>query len=622
MWLSTVACADVGAPPLLAGDSTTAADHDSIDHADLGGSSTTAAEPPSGRDAPRTLRRDRYVTVMAAELSIRAADGVLANDDGGDLLVTGHDARTRAGGELHVAANGALTYRPPADFTGCDHARYAVGDDDASIVFAVRGPGALGSPTEIDTIAAQAEGLAAIGEAAGHHSGGAVTIVGDMNGDGRSELAIAAAEASPRGRAGAGRVHVVAAAERRGTLDLAQLDGDGFAIDGDVSGAHAGERLAPAGDVDGDGLADLMLAAPRTNLGAGPQGDHVGRVFVVFGRPDLAAVDLADMFDPTTDAPPIGQAFTGEFMGDHAGAAIAPAGDVDGDGLDDLVVGAPLWGPAEQRPGRVYLVYSRATPGSWRFDQMLASGHAVAIDGVGEAQLGRVVAGIGDVDGDGTPEFAIGSPHEDAGRGRVWIIDDPGVGGDIETLAAAGHAHALDGEGPHDGFGTAIAAIGDGSLAVGAPGWGDDRGRAWVLEDSAIAAAGVPQLGAGAIAIDGDLRGIFAGSSLAAAGDLDDDGALDLWIGAGLADGGAGRAYAVFLGGARTTRSLASVASGAGGVLLRGNAKMGTARAIAGGVDLDDDGVPDAVIGSPGADDVGSYSGRADLVPGAAAVCE
>jgi len=81
---------------------------------------------------------------------------------------------------------------------------------------------------------------------------------------------------------------------------------------------------------------------PRTNLGGGPQGDHVGRVFVVFGQPDLAAIDLADCDSGDVLGPDLGQAFTGEFMGDHAGTAITSAERGEYSGRAELVSGAAV----------------------------------------------------------------------------------------------------------------------------------------------------------------------------------------------------------------------------------------------------------------------------------------
>lgn len=625
VWVTLAACADVGAP----GSASTSGPHDGPDTTNADTTAPPHRDHESGSvdDLPAALARpDHYDARTDTELVVAAQDGVLANDDA--PAVVDHDARTEAGGLLALDPDGALRYQPPAGWAGCDRARYRVGDDaEAELRWSVHGPGALDPATPVEAIAAADEGLGVLGATPGERLGGAVAIVGDMDGDGHPEVAVAAADADVGDRLGAGVVHVVTRSDARGLHDVALHDDDaGLTIVGDRTGAHVGEKLAAAGDIDGDGLADLLVAAPRTNLGSGPQGDHVGRVFVVFGAEPPVDVDLADLLDAST-SPTRGQAFTGEFMGDHAGTAIAGAGDLDGDGRPDLVVGAPLWGPGEARPGRVYVIFSRPEVGSWRFDQMLASGHAIAIEGTGDAQLGRVVAGVGDLDGDGDRELAIGSPIHDGGRGRVWIVDGPVTAGTLEDGIAAGRVHVLDGDAIGDAFGTAIAALddidGDGrdDLAIGAPGHDGGRGRVWILGGDAARRDGAPALGPGATAIDGHLDAMAAGTTLGRAGDLDGDGHGDAWIGAGMADGGAGRAYGVPLGPTRRPRSLATVDRDGVGISVVGHASMGTARALDGGVDLDADGVPDAIIGSPGSDDRGAYSGRADIVPGAAVLC-
>lgn len=602
--LCGASCADVAAPFDLVDESGDAPALTTDVSSD--GSSTTAPVDRAPTDAtPTLLVMDRFATVADTAIELAAADGVLANDVGLDLRVIDHDATTDQGGTLAIAPDGAVAYSPPVGWGGCDRASYVVTDargeeQSAAIVLAVHRGGALGSPHPIVAIADGEQGLGMLAAAPGDRAGGAVAIVGDMDGDGIAEVAIGAGGASPRERAAAGRVYVIAGSDARGVVDL---EASGFTIDGDLAGAGAGERVAAAGDVNGDGLADLLIAAPRTSLGGGPQGDHVGRVFVVFGRKDPTAIDLRDVFEPA-----LGQAFTGEFMGDHAGTAIAAPGDLDGDGTDDLVIGAPLWGPDEERPGRVYVVFSRDNPGSWRFDQMLASGHAIAIEGEdADAELGRVIAGVGDLDGDGDREIAIASPTRD----RVWIVEGPPVAGRIDALALAGHARTIEG----DGLGSAIAALGDGRLAIGAADASEGRGRVWILPGTASSTTG-------ALAIDGEHPDDRAGNVVAAAGDIDGDGVRDVWIGAGSADAGAGRTYAVLLGDRGPAIALADVAAGDGGFVLVGTDAMGTGRAISGGVDLDGDAVPDAVIGSPGDASRGDYSGRADLVGGAAVLCE
>src|SRR5690349_945134 len=133
------------------------------------------------------------------------------------------------------------------------------------------------------------------GAAAGDRTDWAIARTGDVNGDGVPDMAIGAPLADAAGRKDAGAVYVVF-----GTRPLAPktalgtLGGAGFVIQGATAGDVAGTALAPAGDVNGDGRADLLVGAPHASE-RGPDGD--GAAYVVFGKAGGAAVDLAALGD-------------------------------------------------------------------------------------------------------------------------------------------------------------------------------------------------------------------------------------------------------------------------------------------------------------------------------------
>lgn len=271
-----------------------------------------------------------------------------------------------------------------------------------------------------------------------------------------------------------------------GSLDDVALRFDGGAED------ELGTAVATL-DANQDGVRDLAAGAPAK--------DGTGVAWVVLGPFTAATVD---------DDTAIGLRGTGP---DAAGGGLA-AGDVDGDGVDDLVVGAPDAGDAYQ--GAVYVQHGPATAAS------LADADRAEPGQLEYDQIGSVLS-VGDVDGDGVLDVLVGIPRyaaEDKGRVDLWIDGAPSIQGelpDARTGAAVQVLGDLDGDGHPD-------------LAIGAPG-----------HDGAGAGAGAVHLMYGPFSgtrapdgaeLLGEVAGGQLGASLVAPGDLDDDGVPELLIGA------------------------------------------------------------------------------------------
>ena len=252
-----------------------------------------------------------------------------------------------------------------------------------------------------------------------------------------------------------------------GTLDLA-TDADGR-LAGEAVGDAAGWAVAPAGDVNGDGRPDLLVGAP----GADPQGrKDAGTVYVVFGPAGGLPTALGSLSAR-------GFRIDGGAAGHRVGTSVSAAGDVDGDGFGDVLVGAPqwAWGDGDDGPGAAFLV--RGGPGTAPVDLGLPSPRVTRFSTAGARdQTGMAVSAAPDMEGDGRPELLIGAPRVDAGGA------DAGAAFVVFSSRAVGEAVSLSGDDVpglrFDGSagsraGLALAGVADvngdglGDLAVGAP---------------------------------------------------------------------------------------------------------------------------------------------------------
>lgn len=223
----------------------------------------------------------------------------------------------------------------------------------------------------------------------GDYLGWAVAGVEDLDGDAAEDMILSAPFASPGGLEGAGIVFVRSGAS--GELL--------FQLDGIEAGDHFGSALAVAGDLDGDDVPEIMIAAPD----ASPEGrTQAGSVFVY----SSAAGKLVFRLD--------GPERFGGF-----GAAIAGRGDVDGDQVPDLIVGAPTASPDGRVGAGSAFVFSGAT-GELIF----------RIDGVARGEnLGASLAAAGDLNGSGRSAVIVGSPYASpggrVGAGSVLVLGYP-----------------------------------------------------------------------------------------------------------------------------------------------------------------------------------------------------
>ena len=314
--------------------------------------------------------------------------------------------------------------------------------------------------------------------------GSAVAGIGDLNGDGAFDLAVGA-PGNDTGGTDRGGVWILFL-DTEGKVREKQKIADGA---GDFDGSldnkdRFGSAIADIGDVNGDGITDLAVGAPNDD----DVSRNAGAVWILFMR-----------MDGTVDAWQKISRDVGEFGGklnadDNFGAAVAGIGDLDDDGIPDLVVGAPGGDDSGAERGEIWVLFLDIE-GKVREEQKIADGTGGFNGDLGnDDRFGSAIAAIGDVNDDGVTDLAVGAPNDDDGSsdaGAIWILlmgADGRVDGWQKVSASAG---GFNGKlSANDHFGAAVTGIGDldsrgiEDLAVGAPGddaGGLNKGALWIL---------------------------------------------------------------------------------------------------------------------------------------------
>ncbi len=423
------------------------------------------------------------------------------------------------------------------------------------------GPGVGGSGDILLSSLNGTNGFKLDGEHSNDLSGVYVSAAGDINGDGNNDLLIGAngyLAGSDKGRG-----YVVFGGPGvggSGDILLSSLSGtNGFKLDGEATYDELGYSVSAAGDINGDSHADLLIGAPY-------HASVTGRSYVVFGGPGVGSSGdiLLSSLNGTN-----GFKLNGENNNDYSGCSVSAAGDINGDGNNDLLIGAYGY-LAESYKGRSYVVFGGPGVGS-SGDILLSSlngTNGFKLDGENNNDYSGIsVSAVGDINGDGNNDLLIGANQYPSGsaKGRSYVVfGGLGVGGSGDILLSnlnGTNGFKLDGENNNDQSGYPVSAVGDingdgyADLLIGAFGYpnGTNKGRSYVVfGGTGVAGSGDILLsslnGANGFKLDGENNNDYSGYSVNAAGDINGDGIADLLIGAnGYLNGTSkGRSYVVF----------------------------------------------------------------------------
>jgi hypothetical protein len=435
------------------------------------------------------------------------------------------------------------------------------------------------------------------GAKAGDQAGSGATALGDVNDDGLADYAVGAPNATAATtRTRAGVVYIVLGRSANATIDLANPGAGVTRISGPATNAYCGSSIAAVGDVNGDGIGDLLIGCPGMDAGSGTLSQQA-KAYLVLGSAAPANIDLASLgtsgfaitgprnayagaisfaasrpmiFGENLHSPPLGSASVTQ--------------DVNGDDLADLVIADSAVAQAGQASaGGTYVIFGKTDSTPVDVNALGTAGFIVR--GSGKNTLsGYSAAIVGDVTGDSLADIVVGAPGRDAAPPAAYVVAGADSSATVDLGTPNDRVVKLTAGSAQDRLGVDVAALGDTSLDGTADYAISTTSGAFVVRDTPTVNS--PLTSANAYAVSGPvnapaLQTRIPATQVSAAGDVNQDGRADLEIGYPDA-AGTGRGYTVHSPESNRTVSVAALPGQSGVALAAGNQSDRSGAAIAG----------------------------------------
>ncbi len=469
-------------------------------------------------------------------------------------------------------------------------------------------------------------------------SGLSLNTAGDINGDGIDDIIIGATAAKNSSEVQTGASYIIFGSNAGfpASIDAINIDGsNGFTVYGNNSNDRFGHSVSFAGDVNGDGIDDIIMGASLVDTATVT---NAGACYVLFGR----TTGFPAVIDAATISGNSGFSIIGIAEDDRVGDAVSTAGDINADGLDDMIIGVRLANPNGNNSGAAYIVYGNNSTAGFPDTLSLSdldgnNGFTLTSGETIRSRFGVSVNSAGDLNADGFNDVVIGASitgPNSSGSAYVIFGRSSGFPSLMNLTSLDGsNGFVFHGISANNQAGRSVSSAGDingdgiGDLIVGAPGAGvvgsDNPGSSYVVFGSSMAFSGVINAadlnGTNGFTINGTVAENRLGISVGSAGDINVDGLDDIIIGAiGVDANGAeksGASYILF-GSNNAFDSVINASSILGrGMVLNGieaGDEAGIAVNLAG--DVNNDGLDDIMVGAWRADPNGVNSSGSSYV--------